>query len=857
MPVYDEFRPSAWLWKAKHLSDKVPWRMLATPGVILQKRGHALQRTYWMRGPDLMGETPETQGSIMLAANNALKRLGGSWVLHSEVRRLRSQARLPGVGFHPVSQWLDTRWQDHLQAPPGLRESHYYWTLTWRPPVPVGQAWRQARGRVGADEQEAQAEAHLAEFVAQTDHWMSLLKGILAVGRPLTTDELLTYLHSVVSDRWHPVGCPLFPIDLDVRLCDREYGLCEEGEPGTGGFRLGEWHLRLCSLMGYPATSITGALRQIESLDLDFRFVTRWIAMEKHLQSNLLRRTQGAWIGNERSFFARVAESVSQQPTRILNNDATIKAEGVDAARQELGSDIVGYGNFTGTVVTWDVDPDVADRKRREVMQVFEAQGFTVTPEQRHATAAWLSTHPGNRQDSVRRTPQHTLTLAHFAPGLSVAWPGPDRDEHLAAPAWFLAETDGHSRFQVVNHVLQNGHQKILGPTRSGKSVFLGFEVSQWLERYVGAQAFPFDVDLSMRCLTLCLGGLHADLGKGELRIQPLRRLEAREDRAWAGEWVRLLLTEQGVSATAGLNSIIDGALDRLGKMPPAQRTLEAFYDDVTATNNHLERHPGRPTGDGSYSKSQRHENLLGLTSEILAALAPFIKGGRFGHLMDHSHDDLVGSTERLITFEQSTLLGLPQALKPMMRAVFHRLEARFETRTPTFLPMDEFAILAAIPEFATQGKEWLMTRAKKNVSLAFATHSIAQIFGSADNVLGALMLEGCASTFVLPNAQARTPQMAEIYQRLGFNAADIRLIATAQPQRDVYYASELLGKRLFHLRLPPPLLSVLARNRAEDHEKMDTILAQEGREGFGAAWLRAEGYETETLGLGVMHAAD
>jgi len=37
-----------------------------------------------------------------------------------------------------------------------------------------------------------------------------------------------------------------------------------------------------------------------------------------------------------------------------------------------------------------------------------------------------------------------------------------------------------------------------------------------------------------------------------------------------------------------------------------------------------------------------------------------------------------------------------------------------------------------------------------------------------------------------------------------------------------------------------------VARNRAEDHALMDTILAQEGREGFAAAWLRAQGYEEE-----------
>jgi type IV secretion system protein TrbE len=156
---------------------------------------------------------------------------------------------------------------------------------------------------------------------------------------------------------------------------------------------------------------------------------------------------------------------------------------------------------------------------------------------------------------------------------------------------------------------------------------------------------------------------------------------------------------------------------------------------------------------------------------------------------------------------------------------------------------MDEFAVLAAIPDFANQGKEWLMTRAKKNVSLGFATHSLIQLFGEGDNTLGALMLEGCPTRFVLPNPAARTPQMAAIYRRLGFNDAEIAIISTARPQRDIYYSAELVGKRLYSLHLSPLLLAILARNTAEDHELMDRILAREGREGFAPAWFRARGF--------------
>jgi type IV secretory pathway VirB4 component len=845
-PLYEEFIPTL-RWRVRHLSDKVPWRMPAAPGVILQKQSGCLQRTYALRGPDLMGETPETQGALMLAANNALKRLGGSWTMHSHMRRVRVTDYVSGVGFHPAATLMDRDRQVHLFKAPGLRETLYFLTLTWKPPAPFTQQWNRlivsrpkATAHVTSDVKQA---ADLDTFLAQTDQWMALLRGILATSRPLTTTETLTYLHSAVSDTWHPVSL-LFPIDIDVRLCDRDY---------AGGWepQLGAWHLRTCSLMGYPATSVVGVVHGLECLDLDFDYMTRWIALEKHLQANLLRRTQGAWVGQERSFAARIAESISGQPTRILNSDATNKAEQVDAARQEVGADVVAFGHFTGTVTTWDADPAVADIKLREIMQVFEAQGFTVTPERQHATAAWLSSHPGNRLDSVRRTPQHSLTLAHVAPGLSSVWPGPERDEHLDAPAWFVAETEGHTRFQVVNHVLDNGHFKILGPTRSGKSTFLAFLVAQWLERYAGAQAFPFDVDQSMRCLTLCLGGLHYDVGAGTVRLQPLRGIDDPLERAWAGEWVLRLLQDQGVTKRPGLNSYIDAGLDALAQAPTQKRTLTEFRYVLKAQTNRLNVSPNRERrADGTAVRPRWQEELLSVHAEVQDALEPFITGSRLGHVLDHDMDDLSQETARLITIEQKTLLPLPKLISPTLSAIFHRLEARFDTRTPTLLPMDEFAILAAIPDFAEQGKAWLMTRAKKNVSLGFATHSIAQIFGEDDTVLGALMLEGCASTFAMPNTAARTPQMAAIYQRLGFNAADVRTIATARPQRDIYYAAELSGKRLFHLNLSPLALAMLARNRQEDHALMDVILKKEGRQGFARAWLEAQGFPEDAATL-------
>ncbi|HSX79660.1 MAG TPA: hypothetical protein VLQ80_13950, partial [Candidatus Saccharimonadia bacterium] len=434
MPVYAEYTPKG--KSPAHMSDVVPWRAVLAPGVVLQKDQHGLQRTYALRGPDVQGDTPEVQGALMLQANEVLKRLGGRWMLQSEAQR-RKVTTLPAHPWrHAVPALIDQERRQRLLIEPGSLETAYYLTLSWFPPsqsTQHGLRWfLHGPGDPGI-QSAAPQDVSLHAFLTQSDYYLDLLKGLLAVGRPLTTSEALTYLHNCVSDRWHEVADLATFADIDAQLCDTPWWGGWYPFLGTDPTRpdLGGWHIRTCSVLAYPAKSTVGIVRALDAANVEYRWCTRWIGLEKHVQAGVLRKTQGAWIGQERGFMARLAESMSSQPTRVLNTDATNKAEEADLARQEIGADVVAYGEFTSTVTVWDAAPSQADTKLKLVMQAFDRQGFITTAEQPHATAAWLSSHPGNRRDNVRRTPQHSLTLAHLCPGLTATWPGPERDGYL------------------------------------------------------------------------------------------------------------------------------------------------------------------------------------------------------------------------------------------------------------------------------------------------------------------------------------------------------------------------------------------------------------------------------------------
>lgn len=824
--LYREFRP-----RARGPADLVPWKQLAAPGVILNKTNHALQRTWIVRGQDLTGDTLETQGAKMLQANNVLKRLGGKWMLHSEAQRVRWHDYPFSTSHYPIAAMIDAERRRMLVDDPGSRETRYYLTLTWTPPTAVSHASRRLflKGLPPENDATLYEAKTLADFLTQTEYFIGLLRGVLAVCEPADTDTMLTYLHTCVSDRWHPVRCPGDVLGIDEKLCDTPLI--------TGWYpQLGRWHLRTCSIKGYPAMSMVGIVKALEAADLDYRWVTRWIGMERNVQAGILRRTQGAWVHSERSFGARIAENWSGEKARIQDSDAANKAIQADAARQELGADIVAYGNFTSTVTVWDADPERADQKRSLVMQCFEQRGFTMVKEEEHAIPAWLSSLPGNRMDSVRRTPQHSLTLAHLLPGLSAAWGGPMWDSHLKAGPWFYAHTDTSTIFRVINHVSDVGHFLVLGPTRSGKSVFAAFSVAQWLHRYRNSQVFWFDVDRSARLLTLLLGGHWYDLAGGQLAFQPLRHIDETQEQAWAQSWLLQLCRQAGVPERVEVQQYIGAGLRELAKRPPQQRTLSTL---ITLMADHsrqveLQAKAGRIDAQGISHADRRLEDLVSAHVAVRNVLKIYAKGGTYGWLLDADHDDLQDGP--LHTFEQRALLQMPDLVGPVTSYLFHRLEQRFSTDTPTYIPTDEAAITWALPDFEKKGKEWLMTTAKKSVSLGFFTHSLSQVFESK---LGPLLLESCPTRYFLPNPSAKAPQMAAIYDRLGLTPEEITLIATAQPQRDFYYSCELLGKRLFHLNLSEDILRCIARNEAHHHEQMDWILEQYGVEGFAEAWLR------------------
>jgi type IV secretion system protein TrbE len=680
-------------------------------------------------------------------------------------------------------------------------ESAYFLTFLYLPPAE--DAARAERFLYEGRERGKAADAHeaLRGFVDRTDRVLQLVEGFMPECRWLDDGETLTYLHACVSTKCHRVRVPEIPMYLDGVLAD---------QPLTGGLEpmLGNQHLRVLTIVGFPSATTPGILDDLNRLAFPYRWVTRAIMLDKSDATKLLTRIRQQWFAKRKSVAAILKEVMTNETSSLMDTDANNKAIDADAALQELGSDLIGETFVTATITVWDESPRIADQRLRLVEKVIQGRDFTCMVETVNAVDAWLGSLPGHVYANVRQPPVSTLNIAHMIP-LSAMWAGPARDAHLGAPPLFFARTEGSTPFRFSLHVGDVGHTLVVGPTGAGKSVLLALMALQF-RRYPNSQIFAFDFGGSIRAAALAmkgdwhdLGGALSDSASEPVALQPLAMIDDTAERGWAAEWIAAILAREKIDMTPEAKEHLWSALSSLASAPIGERTLTGL-------------------------------SVLLQSQSLKRALQPYCLGGPFGRLLDAEAERLGSAPVQV--FETEGLIGTGVA-PAVLSFLFHRIEGQLDGR-PTLLIIDEGWLALDDKGFSGQIREWLKTLRKKNASVVFATQSLSDIDGST---IAPAIIESCPTRLFLPNERAIEPQISAIYRRFGLNDRQIEILARATPKRD-YYCQSRRGNRLFELGLEEFALTFTAASSKSDQAMIDRVLAEHGREGFAAGWLAARG---------------
>lgn len=809
---------------ADRLADHLPWAALVAPGVVLNKDG-SFQRTLRFHGPDLESATEAELVAACARANNVLRRFGSGWALFFETERVEALG-YPESSFPDPASWLvDEERRAAFEGQRGQHfESAYHLTLLYMPPADqVAQAERALleTGREGEERFAQRTKSpggafrgtngrdwrqDLAGFVTETDRALDLLAGFMPEVRALDDGETLTYLHGTVSTKRHRVAVPDTRIYLDGILVDTAL---------SGGIEpmLGDRHLRTLTILGFPSLTRPGILDALNHQDFACRWVTRFIALDKTEATRTLTKLRRQWFAKRKSITALLREVLYNEPVQLLDSDADNKVADADLALQALGGGHVAFGYLTTTITVSDLDRHRADEKVRAVERIVNGLGFTCIRESVNAVEAWLGSLPGHVYANVRQPLVHTLNLAHLMP-LSSVWAGPARNAHLDGPPLLYAETSGSTPFRLSTHVGDVGHMLVVGPTGAGKSVLLALLALQF-RRYASSQVTIFDKGYSARAAVLAMGGEHHGLGSdGSLAFQPLRGIDVSAERSWAAEWIAALLAHEKVVVTPEVKESVWSALTSLASAPAEERTLTGL-------------------------------SVLLQSNALKAALMPYTLDGPFGRLLDAAENRL--KLADLQCFETEELMHEAGVVLPVLTYLFHRLEDSFaslsetgERGRPSLLILDEAWVYLDHPVFAARIREWLKVLRKKNVSVVFATQSLADI---AESSIAPAIIESCPQRIFLPNDRAIEPQARSAYERFGLNDRQIELIAQATPKRH-YYLQSRRGNRLFELGLGPIALALCGASSPADQTRIDRVLSEYGADRFAAAFLEANGLD-------------
>lgn len=779
------------------LADYLPWVALVEQGVVLNKDG-SFQRTARFRGPDLDSAVPAELVAVTGRLNNAFRRLGSGWAIFVEAQR-HAANHYPDSSFpDAASALVDAERKASFEEAGAHFESSYFLTFTYLPPAEEAaraERWLfEGRETNGLNPQEV-----LTGFVDRTDRVLQLIDAFMPECIWLDDTGTLTYLHSTVSTNRHSVQVPGTPVYLDALLADR---------PLAGGLepRLGDRHLRVLTITGFPSATTPGLLDDLNRLAFPYRWSTRAILLDKTDATKLLTRIRRQWFAKRKSIASILKEVMTNEQSVLVDTDAANKAADADLALQELGADHAGIAYVTVTVTVWDTDSKIADEKLRLVEKVIQGRDFTAMPETLNAVDAWLGSLPGHVYANVRQPPISTLNLAHMIPS-SAVWAGPERDEHLSSPPLLYGKTEGSTPFRFSLHVGDVGHTLVVGPTGAGKSVLLALMALQF-RRYRNSRVFAFDFGGSIRAACLAMGGDWHDLGGGltevgSVSLQPLARIDAAAERSWSADWIAAILMREGVTVNPEVKEHIWTALTSLASAPVEERTLTGL-------------------------------SVLLQSNDLKQALRPYCIGGAHGRLLDAEGEHLGSSSVQ--AFETEGLIGTGAA-PAVLAYLFHRIEDRLDG-SPTLIIIDEGWLALDDEGFAGQLREWLKTLRKKNASVIFATQSLSDIDGSA---IAPAIIESCPTRLLLPNERAIEPQIAAIYRRFGLNDRQIEILARATPKRD-YYCQSRRGNRLFDLGLSEVALALCATSSKTDQTAIAGILADHGRDGFLDAWLRHRG---------------
>ena len=409
--------------------------------------------------------------------------------------------------------------------------------------------------------------------------------------------------------------------------------------------RLDDYHIKGLSVTEPPAQTFAHMLRALLELPANVIVASEW-KRASNARIRKLIRSKRRHFHNSKTSLANYLHDSPPSERHLLVDDADeslVNELGLSLRELEVNGNY--FGEWSMTVILYDLDGTALDRSVAECVKVFATQDATVIEERYNLLNAWLAVLPGNHQYNLRQLYLLNTNCADLSLVFTLHT-GEPHNRHLDQEYLAVLETNHGTPYYLNLHYEDNAHTVILGATGAGKSFLLNFLLTN-LQKY-RPYTVIFDLGGGYESLTRLFGGSYLQVGveKRSFTINPFSLPPTKDNLHFLYSFVRVLVESSGYEVTSADERDLYEQIENLYQIEPSMRRLFTLGNIL---NRRLAEQLHRWVGDGPY-----------------------------GWLFDNPEDNL--TLARFQCFDFEGMDKYPQVLEPLLFYILHRANASLKS---------------------------------------------------------------------------------------------------------------------------------------------------------------------------------
>jgi type IV secretion system protein TrbE len=523
-----------------------------------------------------------------------------------------------------------------------------------------------------------------------------------------------------------------------------------------GHLRVDDYYVKVLTLKEPSAQSFPLILKRLLEVEANFFVVTEWKKEDAGKTRRVIQAKRRHFHNTKRSFFSQVNLNDAAAQDVLLDDakESQVRELGEGIKEIELHGNY--FGQFSLTVVVYDLDLAAVERACAEFYKVFSVHDAQLYEERYNLLNAFLAAVPGNHAFNLRYLYLLNTNYADYS-FLFTLDSGHPRSAHLRQEYLAVLETNHGTPYFFNLHHRDVAHSLVLGRTGVGKSFLLNFLITN-LQKYA-PHTFIFDLGGSFESLTKLFHGSYVSVGV--------------ESQGFSINPFALSPTKENLDFLALFLKVLAGD----AKFDPA--TEREIYQQI----------------ENLYTVDAELRTLGVLANTLPHALSEHLRkwtrGGQFGFLFDNPADTISFSTFQCFDFQKMS--QYPEILEPLLFYILHRANEviRDQQISSVFKAffIDEAWMFLRNLSIQKYVVEALKTWRKHNAAMILSTQSVDELRRSD---LLDVILESCVTKIFLAN-----PDMdRELYRRhFHLNEQEVELIAGLIPKQQFLLKTPELAK--------------------------------------------------------------